>query len=223
MRTLDAVLIGGWEAPAYWQVLALSKLCGVRAVALYESTPASHRFQHGPVAAARRFFFKQVDAVVVPGTAARHGLLDMGVAPQRIHTGFNAVNVRHFHEAAEEHRRAQKPDVPGHRFIYVGRLIRLKRVDRIIEAFRVIAAENDSLTIVGAGQEQPRIMDLVRELELESQVRVIPGVLNAAATFPPSWPSTTRWCWRRTKKCGVWSPMRLWRAASTWLSLRIVE
>src|SRR5829696_7103298 len=32
MRELDGVLIGGWEVPAYWQVLALSKLRGVRTV-----------------------------------------------------------------------------------------------------------------------------------------------------------------------------------------------
>jgi glycosyltransferase involved in cell wall biosynthesis len=179
MRALDAVLIGGWEAPAYWQVLALGKLCGVRTIAFYESTPASHRFQRGPVAAARRFFLKRVDAVVVPGVAARDGLLKMGVAPNKIFVGFNAVDVRHFHEVAERHRRDHGADAPGHRFIYVGQLISRKRVDHILEAFRTTAAEMDSLTIVGIGHEQTKIAELIRDLNLVSQVRVIPGVLNA--------------------------------------------
>jgi hypothetical protein len=104
MRFLDAVLIGGWEAPAYWQVLALSKLRRVRSVAFYESTPESHRFDRGPIARARQIFFNNVDAVVVPGVAAHNGLVDMGVPRERIHTGFNAVDVRHFHEAATQHR-----------------------------------------------------------------------------------------------------------------------
>jgi glycosyltransferase involved in cell wall biosynthesis len=179
MRFLDAVLIGGWEAPAYWQVLALSKLRRVRSVAFYESTPESHRFDRGPIARARQIFFNNVDAVVVPGVAAHNGLVDMGVPRERIHTGFNAVDVRHFHEAATQHRQEHQVNGLGHRFIYIGQLIRRKRVDRIVEAFHAIAAEDDLLTIVGKGEEQPQIAALIRNLNLESQVRLIPEVLNA--------------------------------------------
>jgi glycosyltransferase involved in cell wall biosynthesis len=178
MRTLDAVLIGGWEAPAYWQVLALSKLRRVRTVAFYESTPKSHRFDRGPIARARRIFFNHVDAVVVPGVAARDGLVEIGVPPERIYTGFNAVDVRHFYEATTKHRQEHQVNAVGHRFIYLGQLIKRKRVDRIVEAFHAIAAEDDSLTIVGEGEEQPHIAALICNLNLESQVRLIPGVLN---------------------------------------------
>ena len=179
MRNLDAVLVGGWDAPAYWQVLALTKLCGVRTVAFYESTPASHRFDRGPIAGARRLFFNHVDAIVVPGVAARDGLIGMGLPPERIHTGFNAVDVQRFHEIATQHRRRHTTNADGHRFIYVGQLIRRKRVDRVIEAFRAIADGCDSLTIVGEGKEQPHISALIRNLNIESQVKLIPGVLNA--------------------------------------------
>jgi glycosyltransferase involved in cell wall biosynthesis len=179
LRTLDAVLIGGWEAPAYWQVLALSKMLRVRSVAFYESTPQSHRYKRGPVAAARRFFFKQVDAVVVPGIAAHDGLLKMGLEPSQIYTGFNAIDVLRFHETAAQHRYSERPESPGHRFIYVGQLIQRKRVDRIIKAFHAIADSDDLLTVLGDGDEQSKILQLIRELHLDSQVRLMPGVLNA--------------------------------------------
>jgi glycosyltransferase involved in cell wall biosynthesis len=178
MRNLDAVLVGGWDAPAYWQVLALTKLCGVRTVAFYESTPASHRFDRGPIAGARRFFFNHVDGIVVPGVAARDGLIGMGVPPERIQTGFNAVDVHRFYEVAAQHRLMHTTDAAGHRFIYVGQLIRRKRVDRIIEAFSAIAEGNDLLTIVGEGEEQQRITALIRNLNMESQVKLTPGILN---------------------------------------------
>jgi glycosyltransferase involved in cell wall biosynthesis len=103
----------------------------------------------------------------------------MGVAPARIHTGFNAVDVKYFHEAAEQHRRVHRTEASGHRFIYIGQLIPRKRVDRIIEAFHAIATEHDSLTIVGAGDERPNIIRLVGTFQLESQVQLIPNVLNA--------------------------------------------
>jgi glycosyltransferase involved in cell wall biosynthesis len=179
MRNLDAVLVGGWDTPAYWQVLALAKLCGVRTVAFYESTPASHRFDRGPIADARRFFFNHVDAIVVPGVAARDGLIGMGVPPERIHTGFNAVDVQRFYEVAAQHRQQHTGDATGHRFVYVGQLIRRKRVDRVIEAFRAIAEGGDLLTIVGEGEEQPQIAALIRNLNMDAQVKLIPGILNA--------------------------------------------
>jgi glycosyltransferase involved in cell wall biosynthesis len=103
----------------------------------------------------------------------------MGVAPHKIYLGFNAVDVRQFHEVAKRHRAEHKANSPGHRFIYVGQLISRKRVDHIVEAFRATAAEWDSLTIVGIGREQPKIAALIRDLDVASQVRMIPGVFNA--------------------------------------------
>lgn len=152
----DAVLLGGWESPAYWQALAWCKLRRVRIVGFYESTRSSQRHRNGPIAAIRRCFFKLADRVVVPGPAARDAVLGMGVDAKRIDVGFNAVDV----EAIAEQARAARAVSSGthesadHRFLYLGQLIHRKNVRGLIEAFARMASPSDSLTIAGVGAQE---------------------------------------------------------------------
>ncbi|MEN2740515.1 glycosyltransferase [Microbacterium sp. X-17] len=153
-----AVLLGGWESPAYWQIARAARRRGARRVGFYESTLASMGHRAGPIAGARRRFFQGLDAVVVPGIAARDAVRSLGVGDDRIHLGFNAVDVAGFHAA-------QQPGAegPGHGFVYVGQLIERKNVAALIEAFGLIRATHDTLTIIGEGELRP---DLTRLVEL---------------------------------------------------------
>lgn len=187
----DAVLLGGWESPAYWQLLALARLTGRRAVGFYESTEVTQQYRGGPVAAARRVYFRSLDAVVVPGVAARSALLAMGVPAENIHVGFNAVDVRAIHRAATAARTAGPRPVGGHRFIYVGRLIDLKGPDLAIAAFAQARRPGDTLTIVGTGERRSDLEGQAARLGVGEEVRFagfrenadLPEVLGAHDTL----------------------------------------
>ncbi|MHA7282221.1 glycosyltransferase [Arthrobacter sp. TMS2-4] len=163
-----AVVLGGWEEPAYWQALLVAKLRGARTVGFYESISLSQTHRTGLIAAARSFFFKSLDAVVVPGPAASAAIQQMGVNPRNISEGFNAVDVAAFAEARRLSERSH--DLQGHRFIYVGRLIGLKNIASIVRAFALIASLDDTLTVVGGGEQHDELVDLVESLSLGGQV-----------------------------------------------------
>lgn len=169
----DAVLLGGWDSPAYWQLLAQAKAMGKATVGFYESTLASQSRSQGAVARVRAWYYSRLDAVVVPGPAARDALLAMGVAPERIHTGFNAVDTTAFASApkAAAHE--------GHHYLCVSQLIERKNLDGIIRAFDQVASSRDRLTIVGKGEEQAALETLASQLGRAQQVSFVPYVPNA--------------------------------------------
>lgn len=147
---VDAILLGGWESPAYWQAFVVARLRGARAVAFYESTLASQRHSGGVIGKVRSSYFRAVDAVVVPGVAAREALRIMGVEDSKIYLGFNAVNVTAF----RRHSTQASPPHEGHRYVYVGQLIPRKNVEGLILAFGAASEHGDSLTIVGSGDQE---------------------------------------------------------------------
>ena len=178
-----AVLIGGWESPAYWQALLQAKLSRARTVGFYESTLQSQGFRRGPIARARSSFFRHLDMVVVPGIAARDALLGMGVKLDSIAVGFNAVDVESINRIAIETRRdlqlggnKASPPVQGHRFLFAGQFIPRKRPVELIRAFSAVRADGDSLTMVGKGMLAQAVCEEIERLKLSDAVRVIPMV-----------------------------------------------
>lgn len=175
-RGRSAILLGGWESPAYWQLL-WSAPTESRLVGFYESTLASNRYTSGPIAWARGHFYRRMDAVVVPGPAAAAAVRSMGVAERRIFVGFNAVDIAPFLAVARSGSSAR----PGqHRYIYVGQLIERKNVDGLIEAFaRVSAGTGDELTIVGDGDQRSALESLASRLGVSSAVRFAGSLPNS--------------------------------------------
>lgn len=79
--------------------------------------------------------------------------------------------------------RAFTPARPGQDgLLFVGRLIRRKGVDILIEAVRLLAAEHPglTLTVAGDGPERARLEGMVRDYGLQEQVR-FPGFLDRAS------------------------------------------
>lgn len=61
----------------------------------------------------------------------------------------------------------------NNRIVYVGRLVKLKGVDILIKAFKLVNNElhNTLLTIVGDGQEREKLEHLVKTLNIEDKVK----------------------------------------------------
>jgi glycosyltransferase involved in cell wall biosynthesis len=180
LDSADVVVLGGWESPAYWQVLFLARLKGCRSVGFYESTLLSNRYKSGVVARLRRYFFQRLDAVVVPGIAAKEAVLAFGVAPEKVFTGFNAVDVVSAAQTANEARAAlSSNEDTAYRLVYVGQLITRKNVDSLLRALALLG-DPYSLTIVGQGAEQQSLVGLANALGVAGRVKFVGYVVGEA-------------------------------------------
>jgi glycosyltransferase involved in cell wall biosynthesis len=178
VRKYDVVLFGGWESPAYWMLLLACKFFQTPGVAFYESPQNTMTHKSGPIALLRALFFRCMNRIVVPGSAASDAVAYMGVPRERILQGFNAVDVTAFHAAAASAiPPASEEALNGHRYLFVGQLIRRKRVLDIIESFLQVAEMNDELTIVGTGEQLTELQDFVRGHE--SQIKFLGQVQNS--------------------------------------------
>ena len=169
----DALVLTGWESPAYWLAAALGRRAGARLVGFYESTQATHRFRSGPVAMVRRAFFRGLDAVVVPGEAARQALLAMGVEDSKIFVGFNPVDVSGIRRGAVAVRANACPEPSGHRYLYLGQLIERKNVAGLISALWRMGESEDTLTVAGTGHLLDELSALRDELGLQDRVAFV--------------------------------------------------
>jgi len=108
-----------------------------------------------------RAMLRNAEAVVANSEAGHRTLVSqIGVDQARALLVRNCVDADSFRAGA----RRGVPTVG-----YVGRLVPLKRVDRLVEAFSAVAAEAE-LVIVGDGPERPRLEALVERKGLSSRV-----------------------------------------------------
>lgn len=165
------VILGGWDAPAYWLIRYRAKRRGLRVIGFYESHSLSQRHRTPPISSARKLWFRTLDAVVVPGIASAESLIQDGVSTQKIHVGFNAVDVERFHAARADRENRTGP----HRFIYVGQLIERKYVELAISALAGLD-HTSTLTIVGTGDRRAELEALATELGVMKRVRFLGDV-----------------------------------------------
>ncbi|WP_341924211.1 glycosyltransferase family 4 protein [Nocardioides psychrotolerans] len=169
----DIVVLGGWEAPVYWQFLWAARRAHKPTVGFYESTLATQNFTRGPIARMRELFFRALDSVVTPGLDASTALTAMGVPSPNIYTGFNAVDVTTIHDNAAAMRSGLDTRKPApHRFLFLGQLVARKNVASLLRAFSELPDSEATLTIVGSGPDR---------LGLELLAAGLPG--NQKVTF----------------------------------------
>lgn len=121
-----------------------------------------------------RRIYNGADAITVYGPHVRSYLEDLGVDMEKITVAWNTVDVDQFQPAPPERTEAlrEQHGIPREApvVLYVGRLVREKGVDFLIEAFESIAAETSPdphLLFVGDG---------VRRAVLESAAVEVPNV-----------------------------------------------
>ena len=161
-------ITGGWESPLSVRGLLLCRKRGIPTMLFYESTLASHRFNGFLVRRFRSQIFSLADLVVTSGSASTKATIEIGVSPEKIVTLFNPVDVQWFSDFANKNRVESSR---GHRFLYVGRLINLKNISSLIDAFQEIRQPDDVLSIVGDGPLSSSLKAQAKSLGLERVIR----------------------------------------------------
>ena len=99
VRRPRVVIVDGWESLAALQTLMTAKVLRIPLLLSYWSTETTHRYREGPVAAYRRWFFRQAATVLTPGAAATAAVIKQDVPAERVVTGIASVDVARFAEA----------------------------------------------------------------------------------------------------------------------------
>ena len=176
---------------------------GVRRVGFYESHALSRKHSGGVVHRIRMRFFRSLDAIVVPGIAARDALIADGIESSRIWTGFNAVDVAGIAAGASQARAAVReaghPSRPGLRVLYVGQLIARKNVQALLSAMTGLS--DARLTIVGVGEDRAALEESAAS---SASGRHLTDRLPTPS-FLRCLPDTMCWSYRPWRRCGGWS------------------
>lgn len=103
--------------------------------------------------------------ISVSSTTSKRFVKEFGRQPDTIIP--NGIDLRHLESVA--------PAEDGSDIIFVGRLIKDKNVNLLIQAFHILAQESPplTLTIIGDGPEREAICSLIRDLSLEKNVRML--------------------------------------------------
>lgn len=149
LRTADALIVGGWNQPAFWAALAWSAVRRVPALLWVESTLGDAR--SGRLEPMKRRLLRAAAGFVVPGTAARDYLRNLGIAADRITVAGNAVDPAIFGAATRT-----RSDGPC-RVVTVARLSPEKGVDVLVRAAEGLDAE---VVVAGSGPEEGRLRAL---------------------------------------------------------------
>lgn len=120
------------------------------------------------------FFSRNADAVLVPGTKHREFFTGLGVSPDKI---FIMPNVSNLEIKEEDYNNSYKIreelELKDKKIVlFVGRIIHLKGVHYLLEAFRKLQQKmgDVKLIIVGEGECRSELQGLARELGVDEDV-----------------------------------------------------
>jgi glycosyltransferase involved in cell wall biosynthesis len=145
----DAVAVGGWNQPAFWQSLAYCRARRIPLLLWVESTARDARSEAPPLRLARRAMISGASGYFVPGGASAEYVRSFGVSDELIAHAPNAVDGAEFAAAAVD--RAGRNECT---FLYVGRLDPEKGLDVLLRAFGDVPGR---LVLVGTGSEEARL------------------------------------------------------------------
>ncbi len=174
----DAVLCGGYNYLASWEAAYWARAHRIPLLLWSESTALDRRRGHLLVEFTKARFLGLCRAFVVPGKSSLRYLTDLGIAKERVFTAPNAVDTDLFSSLAEEARRCDtqvrvRHSLPLRYFLYVGRLVRIKGVFELMEAYAQLRAKVRSevgLVFVGDGVDRAELMEYAS--------RVAPGTIQ---------------------------------------------
>ena len=132
-------------------------------------------------------FYKKGDLHLTYSTAGNNYVESMGVSPQSVITAYNGIELDHLHAAedkvlAQSKKFIKELNLSQHTtFLYVGGLIKEKRVDLLLEAFKSLREKDYKikLIIVGDGPLREQVQQIINEMGDPNVIylgRIIDGV-----------------------------------------------
>jgi 1,2-diacylglycerol 3-alpha-glucosyltransferase len=192
----DAVFVPGWATPAARAAAEWCRNRGAAAILMSESKADDAPRRWWMERAKGWFVRRRFDAALVGGALHREYLESLGMPPERIFRGYNAVDNDYFAAGAARARRdpaaarSRHPAMPPRPFLQVvTRFVARKNVLGLLDEYaryraKVPADRVLDLALCGEGEERPLIERRIEELSLGGCVH-LPGFLPLEAL--PDW------------------------------------
>ncbi|WP_266366601.1 glycosyltransferase family 4 protein [Tellurirhabdus rosea] len=169
----DVINTPGYYDPVVVLATMYCRMRGIRIVISNDSTSDDHQ-RIGWKETLKRQIIGMADGFFCYGTLSAAYMLELGARPEQILLKRNAVDndaVRQLFQQSLPGRaeRLAQEGLPARNFIYVGRIIdRLKNLRTLIQSFGAVQqdvpADNPwGLIILGQGDDQPALEDLIRQ------------------------------------------------------------
>ncbi len=113
----------------------------------------------------RRFIYSRAHAIVVPNSLARKHAIRMG--GKRVEIAYTSFDLGRF-----EYEKKHEGEFL--RILHLGRLIRRKRIGDMLKALSTM--DEYTLDIIGEGPSKEEVKDMIRKLNLQSKVKLLPPV-----------------------------------------------
>lgn len=157
------VLVTGYENLSYFTAILYAKLFRKKLTIWYGSHAMSSRSTSGIIPRIRQFLLTRADSYLTYGELTAQYLEEMGVSKNRISIGRNTINVKKLNGIVNglgpKKRKAQEPMT----FLYVGQFLPRKGVIETLRAFSEIDKDKAKMIIVGYGEQEQEIRDLIEE------------------------------------------------------------
>lgn len=120
----------------------------------------------------RKMLRRRAAAFVAYGQRAKEYLQELGAASEKIFIARNTVDTRFFSEQTDRERLKLSPDVLRLHFTYVGFIIRLKNLQQLLKAVKILSLQRTDfvLDLIGDGQDKVYFEDYVKANQLEKVV-----------------------------------------------------
>jgi 1,2-diacylglycerol 3-alpha-glucosyltransferase len=177
-----SVAIPGWSSKGALAALSWCVKVGRPAIVMSDSQ-SSDAIRTWPKEAAKKGIVRMCAAGLVAGTPHVEYLADLGMARERIFTGYDVVDNNHSHRGADAargdaNRLRARWHLPEKYFLACSRFIAKKNLRRLVEAYhgyrQLAGAAAWDLVLIGDGPLRPRLETQVQQLGLGGHVSM-PG------------------------------------------------
>ena len=177
-KTLSAIDCRVAFLPSYWP---LPSLCGLAAARSLGCATVMMNESHDGTASparlrrlAKRVAVGQFDAALVGGERHRRYFTSLGMRPERVFVGYDAVDNDLFERCSDRARLSSgevraRLGLPDRYFLSLGRLVAKKNLRRVLEAFSLFRRRNPdgpALVLVGEGPERNELWREAQSLGL---------------------------------------------------------
>jgi glycosyltransferase involved in cell wall biosynthesis len=186
----DIVAIPGWGFVASRTALSWCRHYGVPAILMSESKADDEPRHRWKETLKSWLYVRHYDAALVGGQHHADYLHTLGMAPQQIFQGYDAVDHDYFATQADQARRhpeavrQRHPTIPHHPYVLaVTRFIPRKNLHRLIDAYAVYRSQvTDAwdLVLCGSGVEMASLKQQAHHLKLDAWIH-FPGFLPYTA------------------------------------------
>jgi glycosyltransferase involved in cell wall biosynthesis len=193
---LDACILPSYAPKQSLAAFLAAKSMGIRTIMMNESHAGTARAT-GAAAFVKRLLVTAFDAALVGGHPQKRYFASLGLANEKIFTGYDAVDNDYFAQKAAAVKGdaaiwRSKYQLPPHYFLNLGRFVAKKNLPTLIKAYGQLLANNPGcqthLVMVGSGEEEPRLRDLCAELKLPVYLKTNAGGGSPASNAKPETP-----------------------------------